>query len=86
MMTYKCEGCEETYTGSAEDAFNLGWDTPERFMSHCTCPNCPIDKTVWWKVVVNKEQITEAQARLIQSYNQIYSEANEVSLKSVSDN
>ena len=86
MMTYKCEGCEATYTGSAEDAFNLGWDTPERFMSHCTCPNCSIDKTVWWKLVVNKEQITEAEARLIQSYNQIYSEANEVSLKSVSDN
>jgi len=85
-MTYKCEGCEATYTGSAEDAFNLGWDTPERFMSHCTCPNCTIDKTVWWKLVVNKEQITEAEARLIQSYNQIYSEANEVSLKSVSGN
>lgn len=85
MMTYKCEGCEETYTGSAEDAFNLGWDTPERFMSHCTCPNCPITCTVWWKVVVDKKPITKIEAELIQYYNQIYSEANEVSLKSASD-
>lgn len=86
MLTYKCEGCDATYTGTAEDAFTIGWDTPERFMSHCTCPNCSIEKTVWWKLVILKQQITESEARLIQFYNQIYSEANEVSLKSVSDN
>lgn len=53
-MTYKCEGCDATFYGTAEEAFDLGWDTPERFISHTTCPNCPITVTRWWKLVSNK--------------------------------
>ena len=79
-MTYTCEGCSATFEGSPEEAFEEGWDTPERFVSHCTCPNCPIDKTVWWKSVVRGEPLTEAEFELIQSYNQQWREYNENSL------
>lgn len=73
--TYTCEGCGTTFTGTAEDAFQKGWDTPERFMSHCTCPDCTIDKTAWWKTVILKEPLTNEEILLIASYNKIYEEA-----------
>lgn len=77
MTTYTCEGCSATFEGTPEEAFELGWDTPERFMAHCTCPNCTIDKTAWWKSVVLKEPLTEAEIKMIQGYNQLYQEYNE---------
>jgi rubredoxin len=79
-MTYTCEGCGTTYTGSPQDAFKIGWDTPEQFMSHCTCPNCTIDKTVWWKVVMLKEEPTPEEVQLLMHYNSIYSQYNEMDL------
>lgn len=74
---YTCEGCKATFEGTAEDAFQEGWDTPERFISHCTCPNCAIDKTVWWKVMVKHEEPTEDEARLLQGYNELYEQRGE---------
>lgn len=75
--TYTCEGCKTTFTGTPEEAFDLGWDTPERFMSHTTCPRCPINKTLWWRVAVLKETVlTPAEMNLLQEYNRIYTEAN----------
>lgn len=71
-MTYTCEGCATTFTGTAENAFNLGWDTPERFMSHCTCPNCTINTTAWWQIAVEKKNPTPEQAELIHGYNMVY--------------
>lgn len=70
--TYTCEGCSATFTGTAEEAFNLGWDTPERFLSHCTCPHCPITCTAWWKTVVEKKPLTEEEVALIASYNEVF--------------
>ena len=46
-------------------------------MSHCTCPNCTIDKTVWWKAVVLKQPVTEAEVELLGRYNQLWREYNE---------
>ena len=74
VNTYECEGCGAIFNGTAEQAFEEGWDTPERFMSHCTCGGCTIDKTVWWKLMVKKEPITGDEAALIQSYNKMYEE------------
>jgi rubredoxin len=72
--TYECEGCGAVFNGTAEDAFMEGWDTPERFLSHCTCPNCTIDKTVWWKGVVLKEPLTEEEIAKIQLFNKMHAE------------
>ena len=75
-VTYTCEGCVTTFDGTPEEAFNIGWDTPERFMSHCTCPNCLITTTVWWKLVVMKQEPTDEDIQLLLSYNKIWAEAN----------
>jgi hypothetical protein len=83
---YTCEGCGATFEGTPEEAFEKGWDTPERFMSHCTCPNCPITTTLWWDLMVNKRTtLTPEEAVLITGYNQRFSEYNEVSLKGADD-
>lgn len=74
VRTYVCEGCHTAFEGTEKQAFELGWDTPERFVSHCTCPKCPINLTVWWKLVVKKEEPTDEEIRLIFSYNQLYEE------------
>jgi hypothetical protein len=75
MNTYECEGCGNVFNGTAEDAFKEGWDTPERFLSHCTCPTCPISCTTWWKAVILKEELTEEEILKIQSFNKIYQAA-----------
>ena len=53
---YICESCgiEQIYN-SPEEAYKDGWDIPPYMgtygvLSPRTCPNCTIDKTVWWKM------------------------------------
>lgn len=76
-MKYECEGCDKTFEGTPEEAFEAGWDTPERFMSHCTCDTCPIDKTLWWRVaVLGHKELTPEEGRLLLGYNELYIAAN----------
>ena len=75
-MVYTCEVCDTKFEGSAKEAFELGWDTPEMFMSHCTCPKCPIDKTVWWRLMVEKKQPTDSEIMLLLQYNAMHAGAN----------
>lgn len=53
-----------------EEAYREGWDYPPRMgaftvLSPRTCPTCPIDTTLWWKVAVKKEAMTEKGIALI---------------------
>lgn len=75
VNTYECEGCGAVFNGTAGQAFKEGWDTPEQFLSHCTCPNCTIDKTAWWKAVILKEALTAEEVARIQLFNKIHDEA-----------
>lgn len=76
-MKYECEGCDKTFEGTPEEAFEAGWDTPERFMSHCTCDTCGIDKTLWWKIqVLGHKELTPEEGRLLLGYNELYIAAN----------
>lgn len=76
-MIYSCEGCDKTFEGTPEEAFQAGWDTPERFMSWCTCDTCPINVTLWWRIEVLKEtSLTAAEFQRLQGYNEIYAAAN----------
>jgi hypothetical protein len=45
-----CEGCTSKFKGTAQEAFDLGWDCPPWFWSHITCPDCPISSTLWWEL------------------------------------
>lgn len=76
-VTYTCEGCGAQITTTHEEAFQEGWDTPERFMSHTTCPKCPITCTLWWDMMINKRtQITQEEYTLLLEYNRLYEAAN----------
>lgn len=75
-MTYVCEVCGAEFTGTAENAFEAGWDTPERFMSHCKCANCSINKTTWWRLVVEKKEPSHEDIKLLAYYNSLYATTN----------
>lgn len=53
---YICESCgKEQIYDIPEDAYKDGWDIPPYIgsygvLSPRTCPDCTIDKTVWWKL------------------------------------
>lgn len=74
VKTYECESCGAVFNGTAEEAFQAGWDTPERFLSHTTCGTCPISATAWWKAVVLKEPLTEEEAQRVILANKIHDE------------
>lgn len=48
---WQCEGCDATFEGTAEEAFNKGWDIPPYFSVHIICENCPITSTNWWRLL-----------------------------------
>jgi hypothetical protein len=74
--TYTCEGCGKTFTGTPHEAFEAGWDTPERFMGHCTCESCPITTTLWWRMQVDGQtELTSEEYAMLLEYNRIYEAA-----------
>lgn len=85
VNTYICESCKDAFTGTAEQAFNENWDTPERFVSHCICGTCTIDKTVWWRVIAMRQQPTEEDIRVLQGHNEIWRRAQEDAQESDQD-
>jgi hypothetical protein len=85
INTYICESCKDEFTGTAEQAFDKGWDTPERFLSHCTCRRCTIDKTAWWRVVAMKQQPTNEDLKVIQGHNEVWRRAQEDAQESGQD-
>lgn len=54
-VTLKCEGCDATFEGTAQEAHDQDWDGPPWFWSHVTCPDCPITKTLWYNLLSARE-------------------------------
>ena len=50
IVQLRCEGCDDTFSGVAQDAFDLGWDCYPWFTAHTKCPKCPITVTFWWRL------------------------------------
>jgi hypothetical protein len=60
-----CEVCGKEQLTSAEEAFNEGWDFagpggtyPAGVVAPRTCGGCTIDKTVWWRLTVERFPVT----------------------------
>lgn len=56
-LRHVCEVCGRDEILTPEEAFDAGWDYPPKMgtfgiVSQRTCPRCPINKTVWWKIAV----------------------------------
>jgi hypothetical protein len=64
-----CVTARNEQTLTPDGAFDAGWDYPPRMgvfgvLSPRTCPNCTIEKTLWWAITVNHVDpaaLTEAQ-------------------------
>lgn len=59
-----CESCGREESLDSRDAYNASWDFPPHMgtwgvVSPRTCPNCPIQTTVWWTLAVEKRSIDE---------------------------
>jgi len=69
VLRHICEVCGLEQTATPDEAFDAGWDYPPRMgvfgvLSPRTCPDCTIDKTLWWAITVNHvdaETVTDAQ-------------------------
>ena len=48
VREWECEVCEKHLIASANEAHELGWDTPPYFHGYIKCDECPIDKTAIW--------------------------------------
>lgn len=56
-LRHICEVCGREEELTPSEAYEAGWDYPPNMgmfgvVSPRTCPYCPINKTVWWKISV----------------------------------
>ncbi|MBP5555311.1 MAG: hypothetical protein J6X94_10650 [Lachnospiraceae bacterium] len=63
-MKYVCEVCGKTEIMTPEEAYQAGWDYPPFMGSYGvvsarTCPRCPMMKTAWAALVLEKKQYEE---------------------------
>lgn len=63
-LRHICEVCGVEENLTPEDAFEAGWDYPPRMgvfgiVSARTCPNCPINKTVWWAIITDEHAVLD---------------------------
>lgn len=86
-IKYICEKCGKTEVfDDPEVAFNLGWDYPPRMyqfglISPRTCPNCFIDDTVWWSLVLEGKTTDELSSNQRESLLRILSEPESIMLE-----
>ena len=57
QLIHICEVCGVFELLDCEKAHEIGWDYPPKMgvfgvISPRTCPNCPINKTLWWRISV----------------------------------
>ena len=76
---YVCEVCGKTAVLTEEEAFQQGWDYPP-FMgeygviSARTCPNCTINETVRWALMVDHKQYAELTEKQKETIERILNE------------
>ena len=71
---YICEVCGKEEMLTPDEAFNEGWDYPPFIgefgaVSPRTCPDCPMEKTAWAALVLEKKtypELTDRQKATIQ--------------------
>ena len=71
---YICEVCGKEEVLTPDEAFNEGWDYPPFIgefgvVSPRTCPDCPMEKTAWAALVLEKKtypELTDQQKATVQ--------------------
>jgi hypothetical protein len=59
ILRHICEVCGNDQNLTPEAAYAAGWDYPPKMgtfgiFGPRTCPNCVINRTVWWALTVEK--------------------------------
>lgn len=73
-LKHVCEVCGVEEVLTPEAGFEAGWDYPPRMgvfgvIGPRTCPNCPVDRTVWWALVAEHytaDMLTQRQLATIE--------------------
>lgn len=78
-LKHICEVCGKEDTIDSEEAFELGWDYPPRMgkfkvLSPRTCPNCTIEKTVWWALAMETKPLEDLSQKQIDTLVRIQNE------------
>jgi hypothetical protein len=83
ILKHICEvcGCEEVL--DSDEAFELGWDYPPRMgkfkvLSSRTCPNCTIEKTVWWALAMEGKSVQDLDDKQIKTLLRIMMEPESI--------
>ena len=76
-----CEVCEKELWATPADAFTAGWDFagpgglyPAGIVSPRTCGGCPINRTVWWRLAMDKVAVADLTPRELAVLKRILSE------------
>ena len=72
-LRHICEVCGKEEILTPEEAYETGWDYPPNIgtfgvLSPRTCPNCPINETLWFKISsgeINLEKLTDKQKEFL---------------------
>lgn len=82
-LKHICEVCGKTEVLTPEDAFNAGWDYPPKLgafgiVSPRTCPDCTIEKTLWWKLACEKIDPKDLSEKDKETLNRIINEPKSI--------
>lgn len=82
-LLHICEVCGKTEILDSEEAYDLGWNYPPMLgsfgiVSARTCPSCPIDKTLWWKITINNSDLNNLSEKDKETLNRIINEPKSI--------
>ena len=82
-LKHICEVCGLEEILTSEEAYNLGWDYPPRMgkfkvLSPRTCPNCTIEKTVWWALAMEGKSVQDLDDKQIKTLLRIMMEPESI--------
>lgn len=78
-----CEVCGKEEILTLEEAYLKGWDYPPKMgtfgiLSPRTCPDCPIEQTVWWKLMKGDTILSDKDIEII---NRVQNEPSSILIK-----
>ena len=90
ILKHICEVCGKEEIIDSEDAYRQGWDYPPKMgvfgvVSARTCPNCPINETVWWKIAVENKSSDDLTEKDMKTIQRILAEPNSIRIETSDD-
>lgn len=82
-LLHICEVCGKQEFLYPQEAYEAGWDYPPKMgqfkiLSPRTCPNCTMDKTVWWELMMKKKTINDLTDNQKETIKRILNEPDSI--------